>query len=428
MRDRANRKESKTTMKLRHILRTLVIVLSTCFGSVLLAQNDNIPDRLVLKSGGELIGRIQSESKEDGKNFILFETESGGILKLDANRLVRSTLPGDGLATEYAVRAGAATSPAEHWQVIEWCQDQKSGRSRFRNEIKFHLEQIVEADPNDKKAWVKLGYVRRDNVWIQDEKEFAVSGYERVKGKWKSNQLAEVSTQLNNNDQTRRAGVIAFVKWQKSLSKVNAATARADLFTIINPSVVPSLYEFSREHNNRDVRRLAVEAIATVNSPLAMNALVNFAIQDPAVSIRQAAAASLEHEKHFAPEQVAGMVVSGGFLQHKQNKFVENAGRLLREVQSDAAILPLINALQTTHEVSTGNEPGRTRVSQTGGNIDGFSVGGGPATREVVSSNQAVAGALRAITGQEFRFDEVAATAWYIENYSHTEMDLRGSD
>ena len=417
-------------MKLRQSLSTIVILAAMCLSSTLFAQNNAVLDRILLKSGGELVGSIQSESQEAGKTFVVFETESGGILKLDKNRLIRTIFPADGLATEYAVRAAAdVNSPEAHWAVVEWCQEQKSGRTRFKKEIEFHLLQIVEVDPNDKKAWQKLGYVRREGgVWTKDEKMFAISGYTKVNGKWKSNQLAGVSQRLQNNDQARRDGVIAFKKWEKSLRKNGAATARVDLFSIMSTTVVPPLYEFSREHRDARVRRLAVDAIATVDSSVAIEALVNFAIQDPDVGVRQAAATSLENEKHFGPEQVAAMVVRGGFLHHQQNEFVDRAGRLLGQVQSEAAILPLINALQTTHKVSTGRGQGRTQARSVGGEVQGLDTGGGQSTVDVISRNQAVAGALRAITKKEFGFDKAAATAWYIENYSYTEMELRGSD
>ena len=404
----------------------IALCLSPC--SFILAQDNDLSDRIVLKSGGELVGTITSESQEDGKNFVVFETESGGILKLDKNRLIRKIIPADGLASEYHLRATSAASPAQHWKMVEWCEQQPKGKSRFKGEIDFHLHEIVAADPNDKRAWQKLGYVRRNGVWSKDKKMFAVSGYTKVGRSWISNQLAGVDTQLEQADQAKRDGVIAFNAWKKSVRKVNAITAKANLLSIIQPAVVLPLYDFSREHRDVGMRRLAVEAIGKVDSPVAMNALINFAIQDPDISVRQAAATELENQPHFLPEQVAAMVAGGGFLQHAENRIVERAGQLLGQVPSDAAILPLINALQTSHKVSTGRGQGRTSVQSVGGNIQGLDTGGGPTTVDQISSNQSVAGALRAITGQEFGFNEPLALAWYIENYAYTEMELRGDD
>jgi len=84
---------------------------------------------------------------------------------------------------------------------------------------------------------------------------------------------------------------------------------------------------------------------------------------------------------------------------YSQNAAIENAGRLLTQVQSEKAIFPLIHALQTTHKYATGNQAGRTQAGTVNGNVQGLDTGNKPTHVSKTSSNQAVASALRSITG-----------------------------
>ena len=86
--------------------------------------------------------------------------------------------------------------------------------------------------------------------------------------------------------------------------------------------------------------------------------------------------------------------------------------------------MPLIGALQTTHTVATGNDPGRitTGFDNTGG--VGLSTGG-PKTVQKTFTNNDVLEALEQITGQSFGFDEQLWKEWFVSQHTTLGYDLR---
>lgn len=388
-------------------------------------------DKLVLRSGGELYGKIiDPEKKENGENFILFETELGGIVQL-RSQLVRSTIPVDTVAKSYADRAKIANDAKSHWDVVLWCQTQKGGKLRFRDEIRFHLREIVKDDPNDEKAWRKLGYERRDGVWGRNEEVYSAFGYVKHKGKWKSKQAMKVAEQLAQMDQQRRAGKIAVNKWYEKWKKpgqLSLNQVENELNIIMGPAVIAPLFELAKENNNPRFRGIVINQIGTVPTATSLNALVYFAVNDPDIGIRDRAATMLQ-QKHFDKDQIVVLMLrqADNFLGSPNNNIVQRSGQLLGQLNIESAIRPLIGALRTKHIVAPGTPAGSLGATSVNGQIQGLNAGGGEKPREMMIANQAVAGALRQITGQDLGSEE-AWNNWYIDNYGYRTMNVRVDD
>ena len=188
------------------------------------------PDTIFLKSGGELQGRFVSEIKDedDGRKYVVFRTESGGLLKLDAGRLIKRVKLGDAIDAEYQRRLEvAANDPNLLWKVHQWCLDQKSGSVRFKNELRFLLRRIIELDPHDERARRKLGYRLVDDRWVLKDQLYTGHGYQRQGTTWVSelqSQLTEESNWRRRQEGDRKK---ALARWLKDSRKQNAT--RADL-------------------------------------------------------------------------------------------------------------------------------------------------------------------------------------------------------
>ena len=182
------------------------------------------------------------------------------------------------------------------------------------------------------------------------------------------------------------------------------------------------------------VRSMVMEAIGNIDSAIALNSLVYFAVEDPELEIRSRAATLLENGNQFHPDDVARKVIASNYLRAANNLTINRAALLLRRVGSEVPIVHLIDALETKHTESTGQRPGGMQAGQRNGRIEGFQAGGGPATREVLKLNQGVHAALRVLSDKDatkrvdFGYVKPSWKAWYIDKYQITEMNVRADD
>ena len=136
------------------------------------AQQDLFDDQLMTRQGTRMRVELVTEPrKENGKTFYVFRTPSGGLLKLQKNRTIQSITAADSITQEYlrlkAVMDAKPDDAEAHWDMYEWCRAQPKASSRFKQEMEFHLRQIIKLDPNDVEAHKLLGYDDRFNgVWV----------------------------------------------------------------------------------------------------------------------------------------------------------------------------------------------------------------------------------------------------------------------
>ena len=395
------------------------------------AASERTLDRLILRSGGELFGQIINEKMESGKSFILFETEAGTTLKIDRERIVtkRGVVPND-FMFEYEKRAATAIDPITHRMVINWCKEQPRGNSFYRNEIEFHWRQILKQDPNDDDAWRALKFERPDGqTWINEEERAAASGYVKVHSKYIPKQLVITAAEMAKREQAQNHANMAVDDWIDLLDKsdVNSSVIQQRLLQVTNELSLAKLFATARDKKtNTRLRRLIIEAIGSVPNDVAAQQLIFFAIHGENLDIQQKSTDLLK-QKHYDPQSIVSHVVRGGTLRSQSRDIINSSGRLLAEIGSPEAIVPLMNSLQTIHKVSTGKRPGGMNAASVDGNVQGLDTGG-PASEDRRFNNPVISSALQSITGQRFGFDRPSWMSWYIENHSYTEMDMRGDD
>lgn len=426
-------------------LITLVVIACSTFIAISSAQDAAATHRLELKSGGEILGKLHEEPKYiNDRLHIVFETESGGVLQLDKNRMVSKVVSLQDTASSVYQKLYANADDIEtHKEAVEWCKTQKSGRTKYRNEINYHLRQVLKLDPNDADAWRGIKslvtgrpvYRKRDGEWVNEVERFKASGYTRVDGRWQS---AEALRLIDRLDSGNQKGAIndAVGRWKKLLRK-KPDQARSALGQIIGPGTIVPLFNFARgekkDGSDRQplvVREMIMEAIGTVDARQALETLVYFAVEDPEYAVRDRATTLLQNERFYSPELVVQKVVRSNYLKAMNNDTIQNAAILLDRVGSQAAIVPLIDALQTKHMRATGERPGGMNTVARGGRIEGFKAGGGDTHEEYWLKNPKVHQALRSLSEntQDFGYQKNAWKAWYISTFKHIEMDVRGDD
>jgi hypothetical protein len=107
------------------------------------AANRRFDDQINLRSGSEIEARVIAEPESEKRRFVVFETEFGSIVKLD-RKLVQSVLAADEDLQRYRqLRSRLPQTVEANWEMIDWCKSQSRGRTKFKDEIQYHLENII---------------------------------------------------------------------------------------------------------------------------------------------------------------------------------------------------------------------------------------------------------------------------------------------
>lgn len=391
-----------------------------------------IKDSVVLKSGSKLFGTLKSEGKDDnGRKFVLFETEDGALLKLDVVKtLNRSKIHKlDDVDAAYNKHIETLEDTAEsHWQLANWCGKQASGSIRFKDQIKFHWERVMELDPNDDNVKRKLGftYISAENRWVPKAPYHQSHGYEKKGTSWAPVLQREVSAWHDQKKTVEGERKRLLAQWKKNVRKSGSGSASAiqnELFRICDADAVVIFFEEAKDEQNATLRGFYIEAFGRVPTYIALRALCFFAVEDASLANRERAL-TLIGQEHFNPESAVG--VFAGYLGDSVRTRVLRAAFAIGEIGSVNAVLPLVDALITTHQVAPGDQPGRIQTGiGNSGNIENFGIGGDSKPKNRTYQNDAVASALRNITGENFGFNESAWQRWYIENHTHHDIKVR---
>ncbi|MFK7769873.1 MAG: HEAT repeat domain-containing protein [Mariniblastus sp.] len=418
-----------------------VFCLSAGWSSIAQAQEKfdveslKIRDSLTLRTGATLKGSLISSGTDDsGRKFIVFKTLDGSVLKLDKAKLIKGApkvVDATGLA--YNKRISQLDDTVEsHRAMVEWCSDQPRGSSLFKDQIVFHRERIMAMDPNDSLVKKKLGYSQIEEPngtkrWVPTKHFHESIGYLKDKTSW----ISRVQHRANETDKNIRSSIGVkrgeFRTWEKKLRKKDAANYKIqlqnELQKICDPIGVRVVFEEWQDESEAWLRRWYIDAIGNVQTPTAVNALVDMAVMDPSEDNRDRALVMLA-QPHYSQDQAAIRMASM-YLKSSNNSVIKRAGTALGRLGSEKVILQLADALITTHVKSKG-DPGRMNFSFGNGQLGGMTMGGDqPKIGKV--QNDTVLNALEAITKQQnLGYDSSRWRDWYVRTHTHYDLDLRG--
>lgn len=388
------------------------------------------PDKVYLKSGGELVGKILSETKEDGREYVTIRTETGAEMKLDAGRLIRKIAKADAIDLEYQRRLKiAGDDPTLLWRVYEWCQEQPSGKSRFKSELKFLLERIAKLDPNDELSRHKLGFDNVDGQWIHKPSLYAAHGYIRSGTTWVADLQLDLNERIGQSEQIENDRKKQFSKWLSASRNPSASREELihQLFELCDAAAVPVILDQqAKTEKNPKIRLLYVEAFGRVPSPAAQRALCFFAIEDPEIDIRDRALTLLA-QPHYNPEVAARMMA--GYLSASDPVKMERTAFAIGELGAISTMIELIESLETKQTITIGGgSPGQMNTTFDNAGGIGFQAGNAPQTIERIYKNDKARLALKKISNQDLGFNEEAWKVWYLKNYTLHDERVRADD
>jgi hypothetical protein len=259
---------------------------------------NDLPDKIRLRSGAELRVKIIDTPKIEKRSYVLFKTESGATVQIERTRIA-SILRADEANEAYARHLKTRQDTvAWHRDMIDWCKDQDKGRLKFRDEIRYHLEMILEIDPEDLKARKLLGYERVGRgQWMLEDLLFDRYGYQRDGATVTPKLFQRIDQGNQRADELSGTFKKQLKLWLKDVKRGRGSRQELQqrLFQICNPQTANFIFEqHAREETRNEVRMLYVEAFGAAPSNASTRALVHFSVNDPVDEIAERAGTLLQ--------------------------------------------------------------------------------------------------------------------------------------
>ena len=391
-------------------------------------ESIKIRDSVRLRSGVRLYGEIIKQGEDEkGREFTIIKTENQSTLKLNKRFVAASHIvDADDKIYNNKIKIMDDTA-AHHWSAIQWCENQRSGKVRYKDQINFHLNRIMLLDPDDTRVRHRLDYDYLDEQdrWVPRKLYWTSLGY-RSRGKtWvptlqdEVNQFSELAKSELGDRKTR------FGIWKRNvtLGKLSRNELSKELFSICDAIAVPMLFEESKKVTDPEIAAIYIEAFGKVATSGAAQALVYYSVEGGANADR---ALDLLLQEHYQPSFVASHLARYFDPNKYLNKTLQRAAFNVGVVNDLNSVLPLVGVLSTKHVVAPAEDPNRLTTTFSNGQVQGFSTGGSGGPKTVVVKNSKVLEALRKLSGEDFGFDPVEWKKWYVQNHNETEVNVRG--
>jgi hypothetical protein len=395
-----------------------LLLLFTLTGVLSLGAAQVSADLVVLDNGGSLRGEIKKDSAEGGSFTI--DTPAGAKVTLSRFDVKRVDPTNE---AEAAYRELARQSPdtlEAHWKLVEWCRE-----NRLTDQYKKHLARIVELDPDNEEARLRLGYQLVNGQWMTRDAIMAQRGMVYHQGQFRTRQHIEILERTKENKKAEAQWSEQIRRWRRWLDERDTDRGKGAyqaILAIRDPDAAKPLADLLDRETNYDARLLLIETLAQIESQTALDVIIQLALNDPDDEIRHRC---LEHLIQSKRPGITTPFVRA--LRSRDLEKVNRAATALELIGDSSAIGPLIDALVTTHKMVVGgsdpNQQAYTFTPESGG----FSFGGAP-PKEIkrVNQNPAVRSALVRLSGGiDFAYDQSQWRKWLATQKQQKNVDLR---
>ena len=252
-----------------------------CFGFAAVSATARA-DRIVLRSGGQIAGKLAPDPKDDDRVKIL--TARGktplSFPKIQIERVIAEPSPLDDYLRKRYVTP--ATAEAQY-ELGEWCESQK-----LADLADLHYQAALQWDKTFAPAHRKLGHVLYENRWLTQDERREAQGLIRVRGKW--------ITREEKEQQDKRAGTAAEqAVWAKRIRVLREAMAyssegrqreaEGQLLEIRDPLAVGPLVR-ALGNDAGPIRILLAHVLGPIPGPEATSALVGRLLDEAEPDVR----------------------------------------------------------------------------------------------------------------------------------------------
>jgi hypothetical protein len=296
-------------------------------------------DRIMLRGGGQLRGKVLPDPLHPDRSTILTETGKTPLNFQKAQILQVITEPSP--LDEYLARRDQVEPTASaQFELGLWCEQHK-----LKDLAQVHYEAALKQDKTFAPAHQKLGHVLYSDTWLWGDELREAQGLVRHKGQWMSSQEKE----RREAQEATGAEQASWVRRLKLLrqSIVNGPDERrreaeAQLMEIRDPIAVAPLVQVLGE-GSEPLRTLLDRVLTAIDGPEASSALVRHILYETDADVRRGTMDSLSKRKEVNVEPALVKA-----LQSKSPAIVNRAAWALGQLGAVATVPRLIPALFTT--------------------------------------------------------------------------------
>lgn len=392
---------------------------SASLGVVIAPLTIQADDRVELRTGGSLPGRVIGDLDAGNSAPVTIELTDGGSIQMLRGQLgrIQTTSP---VELEYNELAASVEETAEaHFELATWCGEQRLSQQRER-----HLLKAIQLDPNHEPARHALKYSLINGRWMTREQLLLATG-RRSDGTLL--QEADFIESQADFEERQKQWKQDLRQWRSQLGRQRHAEFAEKIAAIRDPAAVPTIADLLADEQTRDTKLLWINLLGNIDSPLVVNPLVRVALLEDDEHLRDLALTKLEARNDGDLQRVFM-----GHLNPNDNSplVISRAGVALARLGDREAVRSMIEALVTKVRVANPNatNPGNINsgFSNTGGFSGSFGGGNQPRTVETPVQNPGVLTGLRELTGVDYGFDKSAWLNWLIQDQTPLgQFDLR---
>jgi hypothetical protein len=380
-------------------------------------------DVVELKNGGRIEGQI-AESKDDDHSDYMIATPDGAQLTI-ARSDVAHIVPQSKDEEEYQRRARTAADTVDaHWDLAQWCRE-KSLRNGYREQ----LAHILELDPQHAEARQALGYQKVNGQWMLRDDIMAARGLVLYEGKYVTRQHVEL---LERDKHARTTDA----DWNNKIDRLRrglagrrqdrAEQALAELRAIRDPQAAAAVADWLLHEQDPGLKRVLLETTAQIDSPPALNALVEISLTDPDDETR---AQALEHLIKSGRPGISGPYIHA--LKSADDSVINHAAEALQTIGDSGAIGPLIDALviKLRGQVAGGSSPDQHAYVFTpnggGGGVNSFGSAPPKIVTQTVRNPFVLTALVKLSDGASFEYDQDQWRKWFSAQAKANAVDVR---
>jgi len=372
-----------------------------------------------LSTGGTIEGKLLNTLSAPSPRYVI-KTRTGRIV-LETSRVVRIEQKSELLLQYEAALPNVPNTVEGHFKMAMKCAQLKLLPQRD-----YHLEQVLKFDRDHERARQLLGYTRKEDGWHKEDLWMIEQGYVKVGGRWRIPQEVENEQLRKQRSEEEVEWFQQIRRWESAIVKgrSNAAESLRNLKAIEAYRATPALADRLNDVSKpppRHVRLIYVDLLSSIGGSVATSTLMKRVMEDPDELVRERC---MEQLHRWNSKRAMQYFV--GKLSSKENAVVNRAGYALGNLGNQDAILPLIDALVTTHQYQVGSGGSINAGFSSDGGV-GFGAGGKPKIIRQDFRNQGVHAALSVLApgGANYAYNEEAWRNWYTRVNTPVGVNLR---
>jgi hypothetical protein len=348
----------------RLVSRTGLLLAALELGFWAIGVGDVRADRIVLRGGGQIRGKVLADPKEPGRVIVLGE-KGKTPLRFQKAQVIEVIREPSALDT-YLVKRDQAAATAEAQQELGlWCEQHK-----LTDLAAVHFEAALKRDPQFAPAHQKLGHVLYGDRWLSGDELREAQGLVRYKGRW----ITQEEKALREEQAAATAEQLSWMRKIKRLrdilllgDDIRRRDAEAKLREIREPVAVSPLVRVLGESTDA-IRSLLDHILGAIPGPEASAALVGRLLDETETDVRNATFAELEQRRE--PNVIPQLVKA---LSSAHPEVVNRAAWALANLNAVTTVPKLIPALITTQYnvvwASSGGGSGDGNFSASFGSV-----------------------------------------------------------